>query len=160
MSDAKSLTYMRQSPLFRDPDWLAANQAGLDEFFPAIDPGILPSGSRVLVQIRTPRTKSKSGLVFVTETKEIDKWNQQLGRVVALGPLAFCNRDTGQPWTEGAWCDPGDFVRAVKWGGDRWEVPIPGRPDETAMFLICNDLDVIGTVTGDPLEITAINLNL
>lgn len=141
----------------------AKRAADMERFFPDVDPGIDPCGSRVLVQIRTFQTRTKGGIITVQESREIEKWNTQIGRVVAVGPLAFCNRDSAQRWTEGAWCEVGDFVRAIKWGGDRWEMPIPGRPnDETAMFLICNDLDIIGKVkkTADPLTITAFNMNL
>jgi co-chaperonin GroES (HSP10) len=139
----------------------AARDAEMAIAFPNIDPGIKPFGQRILVQIRTPRTVTKGGIITSYETREIDKWNQQIGIIRAVGPLAFCNRDTGIQWKEGAWAKVGDFVRALKWGADRWEAPIPGRPkDETAMFVICNDLDLIGMVDGDPLTITAINLNL
>jgi hypothetical protein len=47
----------------------------------------------------------------------------------------------------------GDFVRVPKYGGDRWEVAI--NRDDSAMFVIFNDLDIIGQVTGDPLTVKA-----
>lgn len=134
-------------------------EAELAEAFPAIDPGIAPAGALVLVQLRAPKRKTKSGLIMSIETKEIDKWNQQIGKVIAMGPLAFKNRDTLQPWAEGPWCQVGDFIRVIKWGGDRWEVPVPGS-EEPAMFVITKDLDVIGKVTGNVLDITARNLNI
>jgi hypothetical protein len=40
-----------------------------------------------------------------------------------------------------------------KYGGDRWEVPLANG--ESALFVIFNDLDIIGQVTGDPLAIRA-----
>jgi hypothetical protein len=40
-----------------------------------------------------------------------------------------------------------------KYGGDRWEVSLP--TGETALFVIFNDLDIIGQVSGDPLAIRA-----
>jgi hypothetical protein len=42
----------------------------------------------------------------------------------------------------------------AKYGGDRWEVKVPDS-DESAMFVIFNDLDIIGQVTCDPLAIRA-----
>ena len=57
-------------------------------------------------------------------------------------------------WPEGEWCKAGEYVRVAKYGGDRWEVKVPGS-DESAMFVIFNDLDIIGQVTGDPLAIRA-----
>ena len=127
------------------------------EAFPAADAGVQPFGSRVLVQIRTPKTKTAGGLILHSESRDTEKWNTQVARVVSVGPLAFKNRDTMQSWPEGSWCQPGDFVRVPKYGGDRWEVPL-GMKDgshESAMFVIFNDLDIIGQVTGDPLAIKA-----
>ena len=127
------------------------------EAFPAADAGVQPFGSRVLVQIRTPKTKTAGGLILHSESRDTEKWNTQVARVVSVGPLAFKNRDTMQSWPEGSWCQPGDFVRVPKYGGDRWEVPL-GMKDgshESAMFVIFNDIDITGQVTGDPLAIKA-----
>lgn len=121
--------------------------------FPDVDPGISPFGSRVLVQIR--RTPNKIGNIHIAdETRDTQKWNTQVGKVVAIGALAFKDRKTQQTWPEGQWAEPGEFVRVPKYGGDRWEVAVPGS-DEPALFAIFNDLDLIGLVTGDPLAIKA-----
>jgi len=77
----------------------------------------------------------------------------KVGKVIAIGPLAFKNRDTMASWPEGAWCNDGDFVRVAKYGGDRWEVELP--TGEKALFVIFNDLDIIGRVQGDPLAVRA-----
>jgi co-chaperonin GroES (HSP10) len=124
----------------------------LAEAFPAVDAGVQPFGSRVLVQIRTPKKKVGS-ILLVQDTKDTEKWNTQVAKVIAVGSLAYKNRNTQELWPEGQWCQPGDFVRVPKYGGDRWEVPL--NKDENAMFVIFNDLDVIGKVTGDPLLIKA-----
>lgn len=123
------------------------------EAFPTADPGITPFGSRVLVQIRTPRTKTASGIIIDNGSRDTEKWNTQVARVVSVGALAFKNRNTMDPWPEGSWCIPGDYVRVPKYGGDRWEVPLSNG--ESALFVIFNDLDIIGQVTGDPLAIRA-----
>lgn len=124
----------------------------LAEAFPAVDAGVQPFGSRVLVQIRTPKKKVGS-ILLVQDTKDTEKWNTQVAKVVAVGSLAYKNRNTQELWPEGQWCQPGDFVRVPKYGGDRWEVPL--NKDENAMFVIFNDLDIIGKVTSDPLSIKA-----
>lgn len=126
----------------------------LHEAFPPVDPGVEPFGSRVLVQIRTPKTKTAGGIILDIGTRDTEKWNTQVAKVISTGSLAFCNRDTMKEWPEGSWCKPGDFVRVTKYGGDRWEVPIEGE-EVPAMFVIFNDLDIIGRVTGDPLAIKA-----
>jgi co-chaperonin GroES (HSP10) len=123
------------------------------EAFPEADSGVTPFGSRVLVQIRTPKTKTKGGIILTRDTVDTERWTTQIAKVISLGPLAFKNRDTQKTWPEGEWCQPGDFVRVPKYGGDRWEVSIDR--DTSAMFVIFNDLDIIGKIEGDPLAIKA-----
>lgn len=116
--------------------------------FPTVDPGITPLGSRILVQIKTAAAKSKGGIILSTDDRSTEKWNTQVGKVISMGPVAFHNRNTLEPWPEGDWCAPGDFVRVAKYGGDRFEVG-------DALFCVFNDLDIIGKVTGDPLAMKA-----
>lgn len=129
------------------------SEDALKEAFPDADPGIQPFGSRVLVQIRTPKKKSAGGIIIDTGSRDTEKWNTQVAKVINIGPLAFKNRNTMESWPEGSWCATGDYVRVAKYGGDRWEVPLENG--ETAMYVIFNDLDIIGRVTGDPLAIRA-----
>lgn len=125
----------------------------LTEAFPPAEPGIIPFGSRVLMQIRTPKSRTASGIILDSGSRDTEKWNTQVGKVIAVGPLAFKNRNTQTEWPEGAWCKPGDYVRVAKYGGDRWAVPVENGDD--ALFVIFNDLDIIGGVQGDPLAIRA-----
>ena len=120
--------------------------------FPLVDAGVRPFGSRVLIQIRTPKKKIGS-IHLVQDTIDTEKWNTQAAKVIALGPLAFKNRNTMEQWPEGDWCTPGQFVRVPNYGGDRWEVQV--NSEESAMFVIFNDLDILGDVTGDPLTMKA-----
>lgn len=124
--------------------------------FPDADPGIKPFGSRVLVQIRSAPKKSRGGIILTGESLDTEKWNTQIAKVITLGPVAFKNRETLAPWPEGDWCSPGKFVRVPKYGGDRWEVPLSNDPyAEVALFVIFNDLDLVGEVTTDPTTIRA-----
>jgi co-chaperonin GroES (HSP10) len=137
---------------------VASNEAEIAWAFPSVDPGAKPLGGRVLVQLRRTKKRSGSmGIILVSETKEAEKWQNMVARVVAIGPLAFKHRDTMQSWPEGSWCEVGDFLRVPKWGGDRWEVPVPGEDDieEPALFMIINDHEVIAKLTGDPLAMRA-----
>lgn len=129
-------------------------EEAMKEAFPDVDPGIQPFGSRVLVQIRTAKTKTAGGIILTSDTTDTEKWNTQIAKVICKGPLAFKNRNTMESWPEGDWCEEGQFIRVAKYGGDRWEVPMEGSK-EVAMFVIFNDLDIIGRVTGDPLKIKA-----
>lgn len=132
---------------------VTTSEDALAEAFPAVNAGVQPFGSRVLVQIRTPRKVTRGGIILSSETQDTEKWNTQVAKVVSVGPLAFKNRNTQESWPEGDWCKSGDFVRVPKYGGDRWEVAI--NKDDSAMFVIFNDLDIIGQVTGDPLTVKA-----
>lgn len=133
---------------------VASNNAELAWAFPSVEPGAKPLGGRILVQLRRVKKKSQGGLILVSETKEAEKWQNMVAKVVEIGPLAYKHRDTMQGWPEGSWCEAGEFVRVPKWGGDRWEVPVDGD-DEPALFAIFNDHEVIAKVTADPLSMRA-----
>jgi co-chaperonin GroES (HSP10) len=125
----------------------------IDEAFPAADAGVTPFGSRVLVQIRSARQKSAGGIILTQQDRQTDFDNTQVAKVIALGPAAFRNRDTLTVWPEGEWAQPGAFVRVPKYGGDRWFVDIPNL--EAALFVLFNDLDLVGEITCDPLSVVA-----
>lgn len=100
-------------------------EAEIARLFPNIDPGVRPFGQRVLVQLRLAKARSAAGIEFVAETQDAQKWNEAVGQLLAVGPLAFKKRDTLQPWGEGVWAEVGDFVRVPRFGGDRWEIETP-----------------------------------
>ena len=125
--------------------------------FPDVQPGMSPFGGRVVVQLRRIKKKTAGRIILVEETKENEKWNNMIGKVVRIGPLAFKNRDTMQPWIEGTWAEVGDYVRVPKWGGDRWEIDFVDEKgmNGRALFTFFNDHELIGKVTGDPRAIRA-----
>ena len=122
---------------------------GETDAFPAIDPGVEPFGSRVLLQIRKAKSKTKGGIILSGETRDTETWNTQVAKVRGVGPLAFKNRTSQEPWPEGAWADVGSYVRAPKYGGDRWSVR--DTDGDEVLFVLFNDLDLLGKITGDPL---------
>lgn len=126
-------------------------ESALEWAYPIVDPGIVPLGGRVLVQLRRVKRTTASGIVLAGETREYEKYNTQTAKVVSVGPLAFRKKDTMDPWPEGVWADPGDYVRVPKYGGDRFEVDVPGSPEEPALFMLINDNELIAKVTGDPI---------
>lgn len=129
--------------------------ASLDEAFPKADPGLQPFGSDVLIQLKTSPSHSAGGIALPVESRETDQWNMQVGKVIAFGPVCFCNRETLVPWPEGQWCQVGDYVRVPKYGGDRWWVDAEG-PEGKALFVLFNDLDLKGRVPVDKaLEMVA-----
>ena len=136
----------------------ACGNAELDWAFPAVDPGAVPLGGRLLVQLRRAKKKTTSaGIILVEETKETEKWQNMVAKVISIGPIAFKHRDTMLPWPEGTWVSIGDYIRVPKWGGDRWEVQVPNEDEleEKALFMVLNDHEVIAKLTGDPLAMKA-----
>ena len=136
---------------------VASSEAEIAWAFPTVDPGADPLGARILVQLRRAKKKATAaGIILVEETKETEKWQNMVAKVVAVGPLAFKKRDTMEDWPEGSWCKVGDYIRVPKWGGDRWEVDFEqGDVKGKALFTFFNDHELIGKVTGDPLKIKA-----
>lgn len=134
---------------------LPVQSSALEDAFPNIDFGVKPLGSRVLVQIRLPKEVSKGGIILSTYSKEAEQDNTQVAKVIAVGPLAYKNRETMTPWPEGAWAKEGDFIFVPKYAGARWFRKAPNREDMKVEFVIFNDLDLLGEVYGDPLDVQA-----
>jgi co-chaperonin GroES (HSP10) len=133
---------------------VAGNSADLQDAFPVVDPGAVPLGARVLVQMRLPKKKmTSSGIILAAETVDTEKANNPVGKVVAIGPLAFKKRDTMESWPEGSWVEIGDFVRVPRWTGDRWEIQV--NKDDIVQFMLMNDHEVIAKLTSNPLEMRA-----
>ena len=145
-----------QIPLIVGVDTASA-QDDIEWAFPKVNPGQAPFGGRVIVQLR--RIKKNAGkIILVEETKENEKWNNMIGKVVSVGPLAFKNRDTMTSWPEGSWAQVGDYVRVPRWGGDRWERPVSGEENgdlNPVLFMTINDHELIAKVTDDPLSFKA-----
>ena len=132
------------------------SEEDLNWAFPEVDSGMTPFGGRVIVQLR--RIKKKTGrIILVEETKENEKWNNMIGKIVSIGSLAFKNRDTMNEWPEGAWAKIGDYVRVPKWGGDRWEIkdPTSSENEDPVLFMTLNDHELIARVTSNPLSFKA-----
>ena len=138
-------------------DQTEADPAELTWAFPDVRPGQAPYGGRVVVQLR--RIKKNAGkIILVEETKENEKWNNMIGKVVSIGPLAFKNKDTMASWPEGSWAEVGDYVRVPRWGGDRWERPVAGEENgdlNPVLFMTINDHELIAKVTDNPLSFKA-----
>ena len=66
--------------------------------FPEVKPGQSQFGGRIIVQLRRIKQKTAGKIILVEETKENEKWNNMIGKVVAIGPLAF---KTVKPWPHG-----------------------------------------------------------
>jgi len=125
--------------------------------YPDIDPPYHPVGTRILVQLRTPGSfkilANGTKFWYPDESVDAEKFRTQTALVRSLGPAAFCNRATMEPWPEGKWCVPGQFIRCPQYGGDRIAVALKDEWNREALFMTMNDADVIGVIYGDPLVI-------
>jgi co-chaperonin GroES (HSP10) len=115
------------------------------ECFPDIDPGIDVAGDRVLVQLRREKTTSKGGIILVDETKATLRFNETVAKVKQVGPLAYKSPDTLEPWPEGAWCQVGDLVRTIKYGGDRFVVS-PEDDGAPVVFITIQAREIISKI--------------
>lgn len=106
--------------------------------FPAVEYGGKPPGSFVLVQLRMVRNKTAGGIHLADDTLDFQKTQTCLGIVRAVGPIAYCSRQTGDPWPEGAWAKVGQVVMVKRHEGRRFEVPVKGTEDR-ALFVVLND---------------------
>jgi co-chaperonin GroES (HSP10) len=127
-------------------------EAELREAFPDLDPGFEPFGSRLIVQLRSPKQKSRGGIILTDEVQETEMWNTQIAKVRAMGPLAFKNRESIQTWPEGDWCKVGDYVRVPKYNQDKWFTEDGGS---LVLFMLVNDIDLLAKKTGNPLSVKA-----
>jgi co-chaperonin GroES (HSP10) len=133
---------------------LSVADKSLEEMFPPIDPEFVPFGHRVVVQLRRVVSKTSGGIYLPKEVKETEAYNSTIALVVAVGPLAFKNRATGEPWPEGIWAGVGDYVKVSRWGGERWTVDMADGL-EPIMLAIMSDGDLIGKYTGDVRKVRA-----
>jgi co-chaperonin GroES (HSP10) len=115
------------------------------ECFPDIDPGIDVAGDRVLVQLRREKTTSKGGIILVDETKATLRFNETVAKVRQIGPLAYKSPDTLEPWPEGPWCQVGDLVRTIKYGGDRFVVN-PDDDGAPVVFITIQAREIISRI--------------
>jgi co-chaperonin GroES (HSP10) len=111
----------------------------LEEAFPECDHGVVPLGARMLIQLKSVKKASSGGIILVDETRETERVQSMVGKILALGPLCFKNRDTAQEWPEGTWVKQGDYIRVPRWSGDRFTVPSLKDPEEMVSLQILND---------------------
>ena len=115
------------------------------ECFPEIDPGVEVLGDRILVQLRREKNTSKGGIILVDETRQTLRFNETVAKVLQIGPLAYKSPDDLTPWPEGPWCQVGDLVRTIKYGGDRFVVQ-PDDEGAPVVFITIQAREVISKI--------------
>lgn len=119
----------------------------LSEAFPEVDPGVKPLGARICIQLKSVKKASSGGILLIEETRETERVQSMIGKVISMGPLCFKNRETATEWPEGTWCKVGDYVRVPRWSGDRFTVPTDNGDEIN--FSVLNDFELWATVNPD-----------
>lgn len=117
--------------------------------FPEVDCGREPMGNKITVQLMSVQSRTRGGIFLPEETKNFNKQATTVARVVKLGKIAYRDRNSGETWKEGAWCNVGDIVLVHRYGGlNRVEIPYGPNNEDNAIFCTYNDYDVLDKVTG------------
>lgn len=67
----------------------------------------IPVGWRILVDPVSVKTISEGGILLSSETQMAERYQNYIGRVVALGPLCYKHAKFGDG---GPWCKVGDWI--------------------------------------------------
>ena len=118
-------------------------------WFPVVDPGMVPFGSRVLVQLKKARKKTLGGIELSEDTIDAERDNTQVALVRAVGPLSYRKRDTLAEWPERLWCQPGSIVRVPRYGQHE-RFTFPDAQGDMIEFRLYDDFQMLGRVTSDP----------
>ena len=106
-----------------------------------------PLNWKVLVQPHQVKMKTKGGLYLASQSKDNEEYMTAHGRVLALGDLAYKDRDTGQSWRMTTVPKEGDRVTYGKYAGQK--VTING-----VRLLLLND-DEITSILPESVEVTS-----
>lgn len=96
-------------------NWKVGSQWVKDD--PSTDPDELPepTGWRILVRPLQVQDKTEAGIILTSDTQSDAEWNITVGRILAVGPLAWQRADMG----EEAWAEVGDYVLYAKYSGHK-----------------------------------------
>ena len=106
-----------------------------------------PLNWKILIQPAEISTETKGGIILPETAKD----NQQIltahGTVVAIGELAYRDRDTGAKWRQETTPKIGDFVTFGKYAGQKIVV-------NNVRFILLND-DEITSILPNGVKVTA-----
>lgn len=110
----------------------------------------VPCGHHILIKPKSLVNSDKNyaaasrikGFILSEDTMKREAAIVSVGQVVALGPIAYADTSTGQPW-----CKVGDWVAYARHGG--MYLKQPSEDGQEPGFLALNDIDVIAIVGED-----------
>lgn len=89
-------------------------------------------GYRVIIEPEDEEKKSRGGIII----PEKERAEQEVGKLVAVGPLAWSDQGDGTPWAE-----VGDRVLYSKYGGKMVD-----DPDTGIRYRMLNDEDIVAVI--------------
>lgn len=128
--------YVKEEDRSLDPSLLSAS---------ALDRMPKPSGWRILILPYKGSGKTKGGVLMADETIERNSLATVVGYVLAVGPLAYQDKDK---FPTGPWCKKGDWVMIGRYAGTRFRI-------EGGEVRIINDDEVIATIL-DPADVLSV----
>ncbi len=105
----------------------------------------VPQGYKILILKQKPKDKTDGGIIIPDEAKETESYLMTVAKVIALGPLAYRNRETGEAWKSGPWAKVGDWVIIPRF--TQFKMEINGEE-----YRFINDDEIIATVE-DPASV-------
>lgn len=123
----------------------AALDAKLAEMFPEDDPGVEPTGVLLIVQERSPKSKTAGGIHLLEETQDYEQAATAIAKVIAVGELCFTDIESGKHWAGPDWCKPGDYVIVPKLCDTKWR-PTRNGVESKAIYRTVKDKQIIGVV--------------
>ena len=105
-----------------------------------------PMGWKVLVQPNQVKKKTKGGIFLPSTSQENEEYLTAHGRILAMGDLAYRDRDTGNSW-KGDWPQIGARVTYGKYAGQKLTI-------NGVKLLLLND-DEITSILPEDAEITS-----
>ena len=73
-----------------------------------------PKGWKVLIEKPKPKEKTAGGIFLPDQAKDAESYLSICAKVVAVGPMCWCDRETGDQWNGGPWAKPGDWIIVPK----------------------------------------------
>ena len=107
----------------------------------------IPMNWKILIQPNEIKAKTKGGILLPHKVKENEQILTAHGTVMAVGELAYRERDTGERWKQEIVPQVGDKVTYGKYAGQKIVV-------NNVRFLLLND-DEITAILPDEVEVTA-----
>jgi len=109
--------------------------------------GVLPQpqGWKLLIEKPKPKEKTDGGILLPDQAIEAENYLSICAKLVAVGPMAWKDRETGKPWSSGAWAKVGDWIIVPKFTQFRMDIQ-----DKEYRFI--NDDEIIAVVQ-DPTVI-------